>query len=91
MAHLSGITNRAADATSRHPVSIECNFIATMPCSESDSPDAVEETILAAVQQDTSADFNLQWSKMARETVADLTLKELLLAIDRLYLEAVRN
>ena len=60
---LPGATNCAADATSRHRML--CNFIATVSCHELDSPDIIEQALIAAVQHDSSKAFSVQWGDCA--------------------------
>ena len=45
--HLPGVSNCAADAALRHPVS--CNFIATRLSHEQGSPDVVEQALVTAI------------------------------------------
>ena len=49
--HMPVLSNQAADAALRHPVS--CNFIATVSPLEHDSPDVVEQALIAAIQRET--------------------------------------
>ena len=79
VAHLPGVTNQAADVTSRHPV--PCDYLATIASADCASPDQEETALLVAVEQDISRNFCLQWSKLAHETDSDAALKELLPAI----------
>ena len=79
--HLPGATNCAADATSRHPVL--CNFIATVSCHELDSPDIMEQALVAAVQNDSSEAFSIHWEKIAMHTKNDPVLNHLLHAIEQ--------
>ena len=76
---LHGVTNQAADATSRHPV--PCDYLATIASTDCASPDHEETALLAAVEQDISRNFCLQWSEIAHEIDSDAALKELLPAI----------
>ena len=78
--HLPGATNCAADATSRHPVL--CTFIATVSCHELDSPDIIEQALVAAVQHDSSKAFSIQWEEIALHTKNDPALNHLLHAIE---------
>ena len=48
--YMPGLSNQAADAASRHPVS--CNFIATVSPIEHESPDVVEQALVAAIQRE---------------------------------------
>ena len=68
-AHLPGVTNQAADATSRHPV--PCDYLATIASADCASSDHEETAFLAAVEQDISRNFCLQWSELAHETDSD--------------------
>ena len=79
--HLPGATNCAADATSRRPVL--CNFIATVSCHELDSPDIMEQALVAAVQNDSSEAFSIHWEKIAMHTKNDPVLNHLLHAIEQ--------
>ena len=79
VAYLPGVTNQAADATSRHPV--PCDYLATIASADSASPDHEETALLAAVEQDISRNFCLQWSELAHKTDSDAASKELLPAI----------
>ena len=56
--HMPGLSNQAADAASRHPLS--CNFIVTVSPLEHDSPDVVEQAVVAAIQRETSENVCLQ-------------------------------
>ena len=78
--HLPGATNCAADATSRH--SVLCNFIATVLCHELDSPDIMEQALVAAVQHDSFEAFSVQWEEIAMDTKNDPVLNHFLHAIE---------
>ena len=78
--HLPEATNCAADATSRHPVL--CNFIATVSYHELDSPDIMEQALVAAVQHDSSEAFSIQWEEIAMHTKNDPVLNHLLHATE---------
>ena len=76
---MPGLPNQVADAASRHPVS--CNFIATVSLEEHDSPDVVEQALVAAIQRETSENLCLQWRNIVDQTNCDPALSKLLLAI----------
>ena len=78
--HLPGVSNCAADAASRHPVS--CIFIATVLSHEQGSPDVVEQALVAAIQPETSDFACLQWRDLRAQTSRDSALSKLLLAIE---------
>ena len=73
VAHLFDVTKQAADATSRHPV--PCDYLATIASADCASPDHEETALLAAVEQDISHNFCLQWSELAHETDSNAALK----------------
>ena len=79
IAHLSGSTNTAADATSRHPATSE--FFATISGAERDSIDSLEEALLASVRQNTHDELTSNWDEIARHTTSDAALNDLLSAI----------
>ena len=74
---MPGLSNQAADAASGHPV--PCNFIATVSPMEHDSPDVVEQALVAAIQRETSV--CLQCCDIVDQTSCDPALSKLLLAI----------
>ena len=76
IAHLPGMTNQAADATSRYLV--PCDYLTTIESADCASPDHEETALLAAVEQDISHNLCLQWSELAHETDSDSALKKLL-------------
>ena len=80
IAHLPGKTNCAADAASRHLVS--CNLVATISHQEYDSPDVVEQALVAALQLAATDILCLQWHELAQRTKNDLVLNDLLHAVE---------
>ena len=59
-----------------------CTFIATVSCHELDSPDIIEQALVAAVQHDSSKAFSIQWEEIALHTINDPALNHLLHAIE---------
>ena len=64
--HMPSLSNQAADAASRYPVS--SNFIATVLLIKHDSPDVVEQALIAAIQRETSENVCLQWRDIVDQT-----------------------
>ena len=64
---------------SRHPATSE--FFATISGAERDSIDSLEEALLASVRQNTRDQLTLNWDEIARHTVSDAALNDLLSAI----------
>ena len=60
---------------------MSCNFIATVSATEHDSPDVVEQTLVTAIQRETSENICLQWRDIADQTSCDPALSKLLFAI----------
>ena len=79
IAHLPRSTNTAADAALQHPATSE--FFATISGAERDSPDSLEEAILASVRQNTRDELTLNWDEIAQHTASDAALNDLLSAI----------
>ena len=79
IAHLPGSTNIAADAASRHSATSE--FFPTIPGAERDSPDFLEEVLLASVRQNTLDKLTLNREEIAWHTANDAALNDLLSAI----------
>ena len=80
IAHLPGKTNCAADAASRLPVLY--NLVATISHQEYDSPDVVEQALVAALQLAATDILCLQWHEFALHTKNDLVLNDLLHAVE---------
>ena len=75
IAHLPGKTNCAAHAASHHPAS--CNLMATLSHQEYDSPDVVEQALVAALQLAATDILCLQWHELAQHTKNDPVLNDL--------------
>ena len=78
-----GLSNQAADAASRHPVL--CNFYCyrfAFRVLEYDSPDVIEQALVAAIHRETSENVCLQWRDIVDQTSCDPALSKLLLAIE---------
>lgn len=80
IAYMPGSENCAADAASRHPTKIACDHTTEHPLS-SHFPDFAEETLIAGVQKETSSNFNIQWSDIAKATSTDPALSKLIHAL----------
>ena len=72
--HMPELSNQAADAASRHLVS--CNFIATVSPQEHDSPDVIEQALVAAIQRETSENVCLQWRDILDRISCEPTLSK---------------
>lgn len=78
--HLSGKSNHAADATSRHPSpSGSANSISLRLSSV---PDAVESALMASIRGDAQELGAVTWPLLAQETAADACLGRLLYMIE---------
>ena len=72
IAHLSGSTNTAADAASRHPATPE--FFVTISGAERDSLNSLEEALHVSVRENTRNELTLNLDEIARHTVSDAAL-----------------
>ena len=73
--HLPGISNKAADATSRHPSPSNSTTCAMFFQS---APDLVESAFMSAIQQDVEGLNVLTYDKIAQETARDTSMSRLL-------------
>ena len=73
IAYLPGKTNKAADATSRHPTSTTA--------SVSSIHDLAEELTMASIHQEASDLISIPWQSIVDETAKDPVLSELGIAI----------
>ena len=79
IAHLPGSANTAADVASRHPATSE--LFVTISGAERDFLYFFEEALLASVRQNKRDELTLNWDEIARHTVIDAALNDLLSAI----------
>ena len=82
IAHLPGKSNHAADATSRNPSPRINDFSDDVSNSLRTSHDEVEVCHIAAITDDVSAMFSLQWSDLREATAADAVLYRLVYLIE---------
>ena len=87
--HLPGKTNRAADATSRHPSPSGSANSITLGVSS--IPDQVESALMASIRQDTQELGTITWSLLAQATASDTSLSTLLKLIEQGAPSLARN
>ena len=80
ISHLSGKSNLAADATSRHPAS-------TASINLLSAEDMTECALMAAIKHGTTAELSLTWELIATETQRDPTMNTLLTCIQNGFQE----
>ena len=86
---MPGLSNQAAYAASRHPVS--CDFIATVSPIVHDSSDVVEQALVAAIQRKTSENECLQWRDIVDPTSCNPAMSKLLLVIQSDFHSDISN
>ncbi len=81
--HMSGKSNHAADATSRHPSPSTSNYAGIGSLSLHTDMDKIEHALMAAICREAASFTALSWDRLTSETAMDPGMSTLITTIEK--------